>query len=115
MSSIAAAHTEHVRLTRDCRGFPLSGTDYDVEGFVADPEFRPFDWVTREVVGDVSGKRLLRLQCHIGIDTLRFALADAVDVTGDDFSPRAVSACPFQDVRTRRRFGVRQQGRTPEG
>jgi SAM-dependent methyltransferase len=70
----------------------MSGTDYDVEGFVADPASRPFDWVTREVVGDVAGKRLLHLQSHIGIDTLRFALAGAVDVTGVDFSPRAVAA-----------------------
>jgi SAM-dependent methyltransferase len=70
----------------------MSGTDYDVEGFVADPGARPFDWVTREVVGDVSGKRLLHLQSHIGLDTLRFALAGATDVTGVDFSPRAVES-----------------------
>jgi SAM-dependent methyltransferase len=70
----------------------MSGTDYDVEGFVADPESRPFDWLTRDVVGDVAGKRLLHLQCHIGIDTLRLALAGAVDVVGVDFSPRAVVA-----------------------
>jgi SAM-dependent methyltransferase len=70
----------------------MSGTDYDVDGFVADPDSRPFDWVTRGVVGDVAGKRLLHLQSHIGLDTLRFALAGAVGVTGVDFSPRAVTA-----------------------
>ena len=70
----------------------MTGTEYDVDGFVACPESRPFDWVTRGVVGDVAGKRLLHLQCHIGIDTLRFALAGARDVTGVDFSPRAVAA-----------------------
>jgi len=70
----------------------MSGTDYDVEGFVANPTERPFDWVTREVVGDVRGKRLLHLQSHIGIDTLRFSLAGAVDVVGVDFSPRAVES-----------------------
>ncbi|NTU72048.1 MAG: class I SAM-dependent methyltransferase [Coriobacteriia bacterium] len=70
----------------------MSGTDYDVDGFVANPESRPFDWVTREVVGEVTGKRLLHLQCHIGIDTLRFARAGAIDVTGVDFSPRAIAA-----------------------
>jgi SAM-dependent methyltransferase len=68
------------------------GSYYDVEGFIADPGARPFDRVIREVVGDVAGKRLLHLQCHIGLDTLRFALAGAVDVTGVDFSPRAVAA-----------------------
>jgi len=65
---------------------------YDVEGFISDPRGRPFDWVTREVVGDVSGLRLLHLQCHIGIDTLRFCLAGAVDVMGVDFSAKAVLA-----------------------
>jgi SAM-dependent methyltransferase len=70
----------------------MSGTGYDVEGFIASPESRPFDRVTREVVGDVAGKRLLHLQSHIGLDTLRFALAGAADVTGVDFSPCAVAA-----------------------
>lgn len=70
----------------------MSGTDYDVAGFIADPDSRPFDWVTREVVGDVAGKRLLHLQCHIGIDTMRMARAGAIDVTGVDFSPKAIAA-----------------------
>ena len=70
----------------------MAGTDYDVEGFIASPASRPLDWVTREVVGDVAGRRLLHLQSHIGIDTLRFALAGAVGVTGVDFSLRAVEA-----------------------
>lgn len=70
----------------------MSGTDYDVDGFIADPTSRPFDRVTQGVVGDVSGKRLLHLQSHIGIDTLRLALAGAVDVMGVDFSPRAIDA-----------------------
>lgn len=70
----------------------MSGSDYDVAGFVADPSARPFDWVTRGVVGDVDGKRLLHLQSHIGTDTLRFALNGAVDVMGVDFSPNAVAA-----------------------
>ncbi len=70
----------------------MSGTDYDVAGFIADPDSRPFDWVTREVVGDVAGKRLLHLQCHIGIDTLRFVRGGALDVTGVDFSPKAIAS-----------------------
>jgi SAM-dependent methyltransferase len=70
----------------------MAGSHYDVEGFIANPAGRPFDWVTREVVGDVSGKRLLHLQCHIGIDTLRFVLGGAASVTGVDFSPKAVAA-----------------------
>jgi len=70
----------------------VAGSFYDIEGFIANPSSRPFDWVTRQVVGDVAGKRLLHLQCHIGIDTLRFALSGAAEVTGVDFSPRAVAA-----------------------
>lgn len=70
----------------------MSGEFYDVEGFVADPASRRFDWVTRGVLGDVTGKRLLHLQSHIGIDTMGFALAGAVDVMGVDFSLRAVAA-----------------------
>jgi SAM-dependent methyltransferase len=62
---------------------------YDVEGFVADPASRPLDPIEREVVGDVSGKRLLHLQCHFGMDTLRLALAGA-RVTGVDFSAEGV-------------------------
>lgn len=70
----------------------MAGSHYDVEGFIADPGARPFDRITRGVIGDVTGKRLLHLQCHIGIDTLRMALSGAVDVTGVDFSPRAIAA-----------------------
>lgn len=68
----------------------MSGTEYDVEGFLADPSSRPLDRVTRETVGDIAGKRLLHLQCHIGLDTVRLALMGAVDVTGVDFSPKAL-------------------------
>jgi SAM-dependent methyltransferase len=64
---------------------------YDVDGFVADPAGRPFDSIVRDVVGDVDGCRLLHLQCHFGLDTLRFALLGA-QVTGIDFSPEAVAA-----------------------
>lgn len=70
----------------------LAGSYYDVEGFVADPRSRPFDRVVHEVLGDITGKRVLHLQCHIGIDTLRLALAGAGSVTGVDFSPKAVAA-----------------------
>lgn len=70
----------------------MDGTDYDVAGFVADPASRPFDRVVRSVVGDVAGKRLLHMQCHIGLDTVRFALAGASGVTGVDFSPKAIAA-----------------------
>ena len=43
-----------------------------------------------EEVGDVSGKTLLHLQCHFGIDTLSWARLGA-KVTGVDFSGRAIA------------------------
>ena len=70
----------------------MAGTEYDVAGFIADPSARPLDRVVREVVGSVSGKRVLHLQCHIGLDTVRLAMMGAVDVTGVDFSPKAVAS-----------------------
>lgn len=42
-------------------------------------------------LGDVAGKRLLHLQCHFGLDTLRLARRGA-HVTGLDFAPDAISA-----------------------
>lgn len=41
-------------------------------------------------VGPVEGKRLLHLQCHIGVDTLSWARRGA-RVTGADFSDRAIA------------------------
>jgi SAM-dependent methyltransferase len=41
-------------------------------------------------VGDVRGKKLLHLQCHIGTDTLSWARQGAV-VTGVDFSAQSVT------------------------
>ncbi|MFF8940357.1 type I polyketide synthase [Streptomyces paradoxus] len=60
---------------------------YDVEGFRrgADP-LRAFE--LREV-GDVTGRRLAHLQCHIGLDTLAWGRRGA-RVTGLDFSAPAI-------------------------
>jgi SAM-dependent methyltransferase len=41
-------------------------------------------------LGDVSGKRVLHLQCHIGLDTISLARRGAA-VTGLDFSPSALA------------------------
>ncbi|MFI7318141.1 class I SAM-dependent methyltransferase [Streptomyces venezuelae] len=43
-------------------------------------------------VGDVRGKSLLHLQCHIGLDTLSWARHGASRVVGLDFSEPAVEA-----------------------
>jgi ubiquinone/menaquinone biosynthesis C-methylase UbiE len=65
----------------------VSGEFYDVASFKGGQErLQPFEI---DEVGDVSGKDLLHLQCHFGIDTLSWARLGAV-VTGVDFSPAAV-------------------------
>jgi len=51
-------------------------------------------------LGDVSGKRLLHLQCHFGLDTLILARHGAV-VTGLDFSPPAIDAAKRLAAETR--------------
>lgn len=42
-------------------------------------------------IGDVAGKRLIHLQCHIGLDTLCLARRGAI-AAGLDFSPKAIAA-----------------------
>jgi SAM-dependent methyltransferase len=69
----------------------LASKFYDIDGWLRGPKQpRP-----REVaaLGDVTGLRLVHLQCHIGTDTLTFANVGAT-VTGLDFSRPAIDgAC----------------------
>ena len=61
---------------------------YDVEGFKAGKlPLRDYEIAD---VGDVTGKKLLHLQCHFGLDTLGWARLGAT-VTGADFSDKAIS------------------------
>jgi SAM-dependent methyltransferase len=46
--------------------------------------------IEREEVGDVTGRTLLHLQCHFGLDTLSWARLGA-NVTGVDFSERGIA------------------------
>ena len=63
------------------------GEFYDVAGFrQGGVRIRPYEI---EALGDVTGKTLLHLQCHFGLDTLSWARLGA-KVTGVDFSPAAV-------------------------
>ena len=61
---------------------------YDVEGFKAG-RITLKDLERREV-GDVTGKSLLHLQCHFGMDTMSWARLGAKP-TGVDFSDAAVN------------------------
>lgn len=67
----------------------LASKFYDVPGFRASgnalPEFELAE------AGDVTGKRLVHLQCHVGLDTLSWAKRGA-RVSGLDFSEPAISA-----------------------
>src|SRR5829696_8020249 len=65
------------------------GEFYDVAAFKEGQErLQPFEI---DEVGDVTGKELLHLQCHFGLDTLSWARRGA-HVTGLDFSAPAVDA-----------------------
>ncbi|MER5859526.1 class I SAM-dependent methyltransferase [Streptomyces sp. NPDC059688] len=68
----------------------VAGKYYDLAGFRARPDVLR-DFETAEV-GDVTGKTLLHLQCHIGTDTLSWAHRGAARVVGLDFSAPAVEA-----------------------
>ena len=48
------------------------------------------DEIELREVGEVEGKTLLHLQCHIGTDTLAWARRGAI-VTGVDFSPQSIA------------------------
>jgi SAM-dependent methyltransferase len=61
---------------------------YDVEGELHNAPGPPSREV--EAIGNVTGRTLLQLQCHFGMDSLRWARAGAT-VTGLDFSPAAIS------------------------
>ncbi|MEU1347950.1 class I SAM-dependent methyltransferase [Streptomyces sp. NPDC005775] len=61
---------------------------YDLDSFRAGKDaLRDFELAE---VGDVTGRTLLHLQCHIGVDTLSWARHGAAQVVGLDFSEPAV-------------------------
>ena len=60
---------------------------YDVDGWLLDQAGPPPREI--EALGDVHDRTLVHLQCHFGLDTLRWARAGAT-VTGLDFSPAAI-------------------------
>lgn len=67
----------------------LASDVYDLDGFRAGASsLRPFEAAG---AGDVTGKRLVHLQCHVGLDTLSWARRGAL-VTGLDFSRPAIEA-----------------------
>lgn len=88
----AASFAVNRRLWDAWTAVHATGSFYDLERFrlggvrLRDHEVAA---VRAAVGGDLTGKRLLHLQCHFGIDTLSWARL-GLEVTGVDFSPAAV-------------------------
>lgn len=70
-------------LTREHKDSPF----YDLEGFKAGKD--RLRSIELSELGDVTGKSMLHLQCHFGMDTLAWARRGA-EATGVDFSPEAI-------------------------
>jgi len=70
----------------------VGSDEYHLQRFVDDPAFISdvvrFD---RPRLGDIAGKDVVHLQCHIGTDTISLARLGA-QVTGLDFSSKALAA-----------------------
>lgn len=61
--------------------------EYDLQGFLAGKS--SLKQIELEALGNVSGKSLLHLQCHFGLDTISWARLGA-KATGVDFSDTAI-------------------------
>ena len=64
---------------------------YDRRGFLAGRSTLYRLDLDLDVTGDVTGRDLIHLQCHTGMDTLSWLRAGAGSVTGIDFSDIAVA------------------------
>ncbi len=69
-------------------GTHVTSKFYDVKGFLEGKCV--LNSIELSELGDVSGKELLHLQCHFGLDTLSWARRGAV-VTGVDLSSAAIA------------------------
>lgn len=75
----------------------FDSTFYDLEGFLAGAT--SLKEIELSELGDVSGKRLLHLQCHFGLDTLSWARRGAL-CTGVDISPVAIAKAQELAIQT---------------
>lgn len=60
---------------------------YDMKGFLEGKS--TLNSIELELLGDISNKKILHLQCHFGQDTMTFARMGAL-ATGIDFSEKAI-------------------------
>ena len=70
---------------------------YDLPGFLAGKS--TLQDIELALLGDVSGKKILHLQCHFGQDTISFARIGA-EATGVDFSEKAIETARDLSVKT---------------
>lgn len=69
--------------------YHLSSDFYDLKGFLAgNTSLNPIEL---ELLGDVTGKKILHLQCHFGQDTISLGKLGA-HVTGIDLSDKAIDS-----------------------
>lgn len=82
----------------------LRSQHYDLDGFLSGKSSLCRVELA-ELGPEISGKTMLHLQCHFGLDTLSLARMGAV-VTGVDFSTRAIQAARAlaEEVRINARF-----------
>lgn len=96
-------------------GIHANSEFYDIQKYIDDPNHLSttveFD---RTEIGDVTGKTLLHLQCHIGTDTISMARLGAT-VTGVDFSEASIEVARklSEDCGTPARFEVAELYDTP--
>ncbi|HXS37600.1 MAG TPA: class I SAM-dependent methyltransferase [Flavipsychrobacter sp.] len=60
---------------------------YDLQGFIEGKS--SLNSIEKSLLGDVSGKSILHLQCHFGLDSLSLA-REGANVTGVDISDEAI-------------------------
>ncbi|MEP7302035.1 MAG: class I SAM-dependent methyltransferase [Caldimonas sp.] len=67
---------------------------YAIDALLADPaRITVTVGHDREALGPLTGLKVVHLQCHLGTDTLSLARLGAAELTGLDFSPRAIAHC----------------------
>jgi SAM-dependent methyltransferase len=84
-------HRETNRRNWDERaGIHARSRMYDLDGFIAQPDKLWLHPAEPGELGDVRGRSLCHLQCHLGLETLSWARLGARHCVGLDFSPRAI-------------------------
>ena len=81
-------YNSNLALWNEWTGIHKGAASYDLQGFLDGRS--SLKRIELEEVGEVSGKSLLHLQCHFGMDTLSWARLGA-RVTGADFADKAIA------------------------